>query len=304
MRLIQPTISLLVLLAFVAALAGCQRPETHTLRHQGLERKYLVFAPEARPAQAPLVIVLHGAGGSGWRMYHGLDFNTLAARDGVVVAYPDAYRLQWNDGRDDAAMPEQTRGIDDVGFLETLIDTLVADYDLDPGRVYLTGASNGGMMTYRFACERGVRLAAMAPVIANVPVDVAAVCTPPALPALIINGDSDPIIPFEGGTVEARTPHGRVVSQAESVALWRAANGCDGVPEATLLPDLDGGDGTRVLHARYDCGGAPLEVYVVEGGGHTWPGREMLRSSRRLGLGTGDLDATEAIWSFFLRTAP
>lgn len=287
-------------LALISGLSGCQRPETHTLIHQGLDRTYLVYAPVSRPAGAPLVLVLHGAGGDGWRMYHGLEFNALAERDGVVVAYPDAYRAQWNDGRDDPAMSDETRAIDDVDFLAALIDALAAEYDLDPERVYITGASNGGMMTYRFACERGARIAAMAPVIANLPVPVARDCAPVAVPAIVFNGDSDPIIPYEGGAIPGRQPHGEVLSTAASVALWQEANGCTGEPEQTLLPDVDTGDGTQVLRERFACGDAPLEVYTVLGGGHTWPGHDLIRSTRRFGHGNGDIDATALIWAFFL----
>ncbi|MCS6883466.1 MAG: hypothetical protein RMK84_14760 [Oscillochloridaceae bacterium] len=184
-----------------------------------------------------------------------------------------------------------------------LIDEVAARAPLDRTRVYVTGASNGGMMTCQLGCEtRGV-FAGLAPVIANIPQPLAAACTPLAtINLLSINGDADPFIPFEGGEVCAGMRRvcekGFVLSTAESVRRFAAANGCAAWPRVTALPPVVD-DGTSVEHWVYPrcASGAEVQLYIVRGGGHAWPPRQPRVAAG--GAASGNLDATRIIVDFF-----
>jgi polyhydroxybutyrate depolymerase len=116
---------------------------------------------------------------------------------------------------------------------------------------------------------------------------------------LAFQGTADPLIPYAGGGVARR--RGRVLSATRSIAFWAAVSGCTAAPVTTLEPDRAPGDGTRVHRTAY--GGCPdgrsVELYTIEGGGHTWPGGPA--AGRRVGRVSRELDATALIWQFFVQ---
>lgn len=290
------------LLGVVLLLAGCGGGLDPAFRfdHDGLERTYLLHLPPVLQGATPLplVVALHGRGGSAEQFSRDDGFNVLADRDGVVVVYPNTVDKEWEDGREKPGPP---RDIDDVGFLDALLDHLIAHYPVDPARIYMTGASNGAMMTYRFACERGERLAAIAPVIGSIPETVAATCGVPALPALIINGDEDPFVPFAGGQVGVGNEQaGRVLSVFESARRIANASDC-GDPVAIDLIDARPRDRTAVRVYDYPgCDGASqVLLYVIEGGGHHWPGAAGPELAALAGYKTREINAYELVMDFF-----
>ena len=127
-------------------------PETHTLTVDGVERTYYVYAPRtvdsAQPV--PLLIVLHGGGGNGRQIMRFTGFNQVARDNGFIAVYPEGIDHHWNDGRVFRKAPTDT---DDVAFISALIDQMAADYSIDSTRIYATGISNGGFMSYRLACD-------------------------------------------------------------------------------------------------------------------------------------------------------
>lgn len=277
-----------------------------SLFFDGRNRTYNVYVPQSLSQfeSVALVLVLHGGGGTG----EGMEkltlsrFHDLAERDGFIVVYPDGVENHWNDGRElqDTAFREN---IDDVGFIAALIDELSTQYPIDTRRVYATGISNGGMMSYRLACELSERIAAIAPVVASISPAVAADCTPSRLiPVLIMNGTDDPLVKIEGGERDVLGRSiGRILSLDENVALWMEHNGCQPPPTIQMLPDTDRDDGTRVrLESYAGCAaGGALEVYVIEGGGHTWPDGFQYFDEWLIGRTSHDVDASAIIWSFF-----
>ncbi len=304
-------------LVFLLALTACVRPQSNSLRlgnHDllitvdGLERTYILHVPPAarRGKPLPLLIVLHGGGGSGKKMQRFLGFDDYADERSFYVAYPDSYRssgqraAHWNDGRG----TEVTSGVDDVKFLLEMIAEIDRRVPLDKRRVYVTGASNGGMMTYRLGCQTQGVFAGLAPVIANIPQPIFETCAPTApLHFLAINGSADPLIPLEGGTVcediRFGCAGGKVVSQAASVAKFSAANGCDPTPQSVNLP-VEAEDGTFVEQQTYlNCiGGAQVTAYIIHNGGHTWPPRPPQLPAA--GAQSRNLDATRRIVDAFL----
>lgn len=288
------------------------RPGNHdtSLEVDGVVRTWILHVPPAASAgePLPLLIVLHGGGGTGRKMQRALGFDTYADTRGFYVAYPDASQqsdaregAHWNDGRGTAGMVQ--RGIDDVAFIKEMITAIGRQVPLDASRVYVTGASNGGMMTYRLGCETSGVFAGIAPVIANIPAPLFATCAPQApLTFVSVNGSADPLVPLDGGEicqgVRFGCEGGQVVSHAESVKTFAVANACDPVPQVEHPPpQID--DGTSVERWTYlNCkSGATVVVYIVQGGGHTWP--PLPAQLAVSGAQSRNLDATQAIVEMF-----
>jgi polyhydroxybutyrate depolymerase len=294
----------------VLAFAACQRagqaqpvPIQHdfsgSLSSGGLTRTYQGHLPAsyADAQRLPLVLALHGHGGDGQGMQRLTHLNSLADRHGFIVVYPDGYQKSWADGR--GATEADQAGVDDVGFLSALIDTLAGRFKVDRSRVYVTGISNGGFMSERLACDLANKVAAVAAVAATMPTGLAARCAPQRpVPFLLMQGTSDPLVPAQGGDV--RGERGTVLSASATAQKWVSIDGCSAPPVTGNEPDV-ANDGTRVSYETYSgCRDASaVALYLVEGGGHTWPGGLQYLPAALIGKTSRDIDAGEVIWSFF-----
>lgn len=279
---------------------------THTLTVAGQARRYHVHLPARGDGAAPLpvVIALHGGGSNGtaMRRYSGLDEE--ADRRGFLAAFPDGSGriprvLTWNAGS--CCAYARRRRIDDVAFLDAVIDDLVRRYRVDPRRVYLTGMSNGAMMAYRYATERPRRVAAVAAVAGTLEVSAAELRGP--VPVMHFHGTLDEHVPFDGGRGSRTTPGNAFNSVPWTLEAWRRVNGALGEPETTDLPDVSD-DGMHVVRKIYRASvtGADVVLFAIVGGGHSWPGRP--RRAGVLGPTTTDLDANTAMWAFFRSFPP
>lgn len=262
--------------------------------HDGIERTYRLYVPDG-PGPFPIVVVLHPLRSTGVRMERYTRFSKLAQEENFIVVYPDAILNRWND------RAYRPHAIDDVGFIAALLDHLEENFPVDPSRVYATGASNGGMLAHRLACDMGEHFAAIAPVMSDIPflVQLRGRTAAP-MPILMINGTRDPIVPF--GRTTAPQQKLNIVTARQTVDFWVSKNGCATHPEVTQLPDKDPEDGTRIDEWDYAPGSAQAEVifYAVKDGGHTWPGaRDPDTSAGLLGRTSQDMDATKVIWRFF-----
>lgn len=278
-----------------------------TLSHDGFERKYLLYSPPfelPRSDAKPLLFVLHGGGGThrGMVRLTKSRFNQLADRDGFFVVYPQGIGKAWNEGRGDLISEAHRRGIDDVGFFRALIEYLVSKHPIDSDRVFVTGISNGGLMSFRLACSLSDKIRAIAPVTASIPSAILPLCRAESTVSLaVFNGTEDPLVPYYGGqSAVFRRQRGEVLSTDETIRTWLAKNRCTPEPEVTALPDLTK-DGTRVTKTEYtQCGaGSKVVLYRIEGGGHTWPGGRQYLPVRLIGRTSRDLNACDEIWSFF-----
>ena len=210
-----------------------------------------------------------------------------------MVAYPQGVNGRWNDGRGYAAAH------DDVAFIRALLDTLGRELVVDTRRVYATGISNGAMFSYRLACDLPGTFAAVAPVAGAMPAELAQGCGHTAPVSVIaFQGTADPLMPYGGGGVALR--RGRVLSAERSIAFWAGVSGCADAPATTEEPDRVT-DGTRVRRTAFGgCrDGTAVELFTIEGGGHTWPGGP--DAARRVGRVSREVDGTERIWEFFAR---
>ena len=296
------------LISFLTSAVNDQRS---SFIHGGLKRTFKIHTPSFYDTSAPLplVIALHGRGGNGESMIlvTRKGFNKLADKEKFIVVYPDGIELNWNDGRMDEEANDRAHreNIDDVGFISALIDSMITNYNIDPKRVYITGISNGAIMSYRLACEISDKITAIAPVDGNIPYLVFDGCSPSeTVSVLAINNLNDPLVPFEGGEIYGhfhRVKLGKVLSVNESIGFWVNRNNCSVNPVVTEEPDRDPDDGTRVTRLQYvnDFDGTEVILYAVDGGGHTWPGGFQYLPAWIIGKTSRDIDANEVIWSFF-----
>jgi polyhydroxybutyrate depolymerase len=271
----------------------------------GVERTYLIHIPlsydETTPT--PLLIALHGGKGSGELMEKLTlrGFNDLSDTENFIVVYPDGVEGYWNDGRDLKSYRPIIENVDDVGFISALMDHLSIELNIDKNRIYVTGISNGALMSYRLACELSEKIAAIAPVAAPMSEFLYLNCSPTRqMPLLIIMGTFDPLVPWRGGEIHVfGLSYGRVLSIPETVSYWLTHNQCLLSPIITWEPNRDPQDGTRVLQAAYtQCEeGTEVVLYAVVGGGHTWPGGWQNLPEWVIGRTSKDIDANEVIWS-------
>jgi polyhydroxybutyrate depolymerase len=274
---------------------ACQRFEARaaqagnrsgTLDFGGLTRQYFVHVPPAYDGKTPLplVLVLHGATQTPEGVERMSGMSTAADKETFLAVYPRGTGrvLTWNSGACCGSAMENH--VDDTGFLGALIDQLERDYKVDPRRVFSTGISNGGMMSYRLACELADKVAAIAPV--EGAQDLA--CHPShSVSVIVFHGTDDHLVPFNGGSTPFQVGSRRSdTSVPATVAFWVKQDGCMPTPHR---------DQSAALHVEIYAGcrdGAGVALYAIEGGHHIWPGTR---------FSGNDVPATSLMWAFFAK---
>jgi len=242
----------------------------------------------------PVVLALHGGQGSAQIMRTNSGFDQVARKNGFMVVYPEGTdfgndRHAWNTG---FLLRRQVQNADDIAYLDMLIDKLIDEHGADPARIYMTGGSNGGMMTFVYAVARSERLAAVAPVVAS----MFSFDNKPKhpLPILIINGAKDDEVPIEGGM--SRNPLVRRAQDApyksidQVVEFWVQVNKSQSPPTVEKVGTLT----TTSYTSSAD--GAPTELIVDSVGGHGWPGT---RARRENTTPITAFSGAEKVWDFF-----
>jgi polyhydroxybutyrate depolymerase len=256
----------------------------------GLEREYLLHVPStAGEAPMPLVLSFHGMLMTSQDQERISMLNPLADSEGFAIAYPQGSGALpcWNAG---ACCGCTT---DDVAFADALIDHIGDKVCIDLNRVYANGFSNGGMLTYRLACELADRIAAFAPVSGSITVPLEGCQPSRPVPLLHFHGVADPIVPFEGGGGPG------FPSVREEVEIFAARNGCSPSPQVTLeTVDETGQTGTCERYSDCDAG-ADVTLCTVDPGHHTWPGADMLADGPPMADTPQTIPLTELIWDFF-----
>lgn len=257
----------------------------------GIERSYTVVVPEflGTGELFPVLVAVHGAGGNAEQMAEYTGLNAIAQREGFIVVYPEGTmasdvdgEFSWNAGVC-CGVPART-GVDDVAFIDTVIQDVVDTSSGDPQRVFVAGFSNGGMLANRLACESSQRLAGIAVVAGALSGGDCGDRQP--MPVLLIHGTSDDTVPYAGGATNARISarFGPWVnpSVAEGTEAWRETNGC--ASGSTSMID------SVVTTVTLDgcAAGTALVLVIIEGGGHTWPTTE-----------ASGIDASTLIVEFF-----
>lgn len=286
----------------------------------GVERTFLLFVPpeskgEAGPGEKPagnavprpLVLALHGGGGNGRQMERYSRLNDVAVRRGFLVAYPDALEGSWNDGRGSDLIASQKKNVDDVLFLRKLVDAVAEATPVDRGRVFATGISNGAFMSHRLAAEASDLVAAVAPVVGGMAPAVAEKFNPEhPVSLLLIQGDSDPLVPFAGGDVMAfGRSRGKLIPTEDALGKYLARGHVPDEPKI-VQQDSDPADGTSVEIRTYPDGdgGVKTAFRLVKNGGHTWPGRPLYLPQALIGKASQEFSANDVIWEFFASCPP
>lgn len=279
-----------------------RRPATLTVRHQDLDRNSFVHPPAgSAPAGGwPVVLAFHGGGVDAENMAGFCGLHELGERAGFVTVYPSGTgrlekSLTWNAGS--CCGHALSQQIDDVGFVRKLLDALPTIAPIDFSRVYVSGMSNGGMLAYRLAAEMAERLAAVASVAG--PLCLSSIQPALPMPVLHFHGTDDEFTPFTGGRGIKSISQTDFLSVADSLGAWIAANQCPATPE--VAAEEEAADGTSIERRVYGPGreGVEVTLYIIHGGGHTWPGRQPRHEY--LGRSTASLSASDILWAFFQR---
>ena len=292
-------LNLVLAMSIIAAEPLVPGDNAREIEFNGMQRTYTVHVPPKFDLQkpTPVVLIYHGALTNRDMMSAFTGLNKKADEAGFLAVYPNGngegkLTFVWNAGGRGKALDQK---YDDVAFTSRLLDELGTLARLDAKRIYATGLSNGGMMCYRLAAELSDRIAAIAPVSGTMAIREAKPGRP--VPVLHFHGTDDKLVPVSGADARARL----VIpfkSLDETMRIWAKIDGCPEMPVVEQLPDK-ADDGTTVERRTWGPGtdGAEVVLYVVTGGGHTWPGRE--RPVKFLGKSTKDISANDLIWEFF-----
>ncbi len=266
---------------------------SQTLLADGRERAYRVYVPESYdPTQpTPLVLSLHGFASNPRQQEGFSNWDMVAEAENFIVVYPagTGFPLRWNSG----LFAEAEGAVNDVQFLSELIDQVATDLCIDLSRVYINGLSNGGGMSYRFACEMADKVAAFGGVAGAY--NSFGACTPSQpMPVILFHGTDDPVVAYQGG--QSGDPSGSVFpSVPEFAAEWGAINECAATPET--IADLPASvEGIRYTGCADDV---QVVFYTILGGGHTWPGTGEPIPEFIAGVTNTDIEASAIMWDFF-----
>jgi polyhydroxybutyrate depolymerase len=264
-----------------------------------IKRSYWIHVPEKYDPKTPtpVVLVLHGAMMDGKMMEAFTGMNETADQHKFIAVYPSGTGpgnivLTWNAG----TFPgEKNNRVDDVKFLGKVLDDIEGVLNVNKKRVYSCGLSNGAMMSYRLANEMSDRIAAIATVAGTIALDKYEPKRP--VPVLHIHGTKDTLVPYNGPD-KKKDPIDlmKFKSAPDTLAMVLKANGCGDQAAETKIDTK--ADKLQVVRKEYR-GNADVVFYVVEGGGHTWPGVVFVPVV--LGASTSNIIANDVIWEFFER---
>jgi polyhydroxybutyrate depolymerase len=297
--------------AKVAPIAGlAPSVQELSLKHNGVERYFVLHRPLKLRASAPLVIVLHGGTQNMHNIIEGKLTVTrrwleLADRDGFVVIAPNGTNVKtgaasgnaqhWNDCRPSREETKDSDShADDVGFIKDLVAWAIKEQNVQAKNVFVTGVSNGGMMTYRLALEAPKLFNAYGAVIANMPDPTECFDPTESVNMLIMDGTADKLMPWGGGHIP-EGDRGTMLSAERSRDIWLKANGAklaDGKKTVT----------GRVEKTEFTSKKHSIVFYKVQNGGHNTPSKLYPLPSwveDMIGSQNHDIEGVDEIWGFF-----
>lgn len=251
-------------------------------------RRYITYVPQKyfdENKAVPVIFALHGFGDN-IDNFRGIGFHKIADTANFIVVFPEALPVPvlgsngWNSGAALVGEIPFNDGVDDVGFLNSLMDTIMSRYMIDSSRVYFAGYSFGAFMCNRMACEERDRIAAIGTVSGTI--GSALECNPGgSMPIIYFHGTSDNVIDFQTNAYG--------LPAFENLKFWVNNNTCNNEADTVRVPDI-ADDYRRIIHYTYhDCTqGDEVEFYKVNNGEHEW-----------LFEGENDMDYNKTIWAFF-----
>lgn len=290
-----------------------------TVSIDGMNRTFQCHLPPGYKSlkNMPLVLVFHGLQLNGSIMMFLSQFNPVADKNHFAVIYGDGVGKAWDDGH-------AGRGIDDVGYVNKVIDKVANTVSIDRKRVYACGISNGGYFSQMLACAIPDKIAAVGVVGSTLMQQAANGCrSNRPMPIMFFLGTGDPLIAWGssgsgtaseelnelvdmvgaskyGGVDSALARFGGLMSVPDMIEFWTNHNQCGSArPYISNEPDRDPKDGTRVRREAYGSMGREVILYRIENGGHTWPGGLPYAPSGMAGKVSQDINASETLWQFF-----
>lgn len=269
-----------------------------TFEHGGLKREYLVHVPKSyRPGTpVPMLVALHGGGGDADYQASDDKYRLVGKSEqaGFIAVFPNGYSrfesgilATWNAGSCCAAAVRNK--VDDVGFLREVILRVERQASIDRRRVFMTGMSNGAMMSYRMACEASDLVRAIAPVAGT---DNTATCKPSRpVPVIHFHAINDEMVNFNGGPGPKSFTQVDFTSVPSTIAKWVSLDRSTPQPKRVLSVKGAHCD----LHTA-DAGGAPVELCVTDSGGHSWPGGGTQQGRKQPSMA---INANDLMWTFF-----
>lgn len=255
--------------------------DNRTIQHNGLERSYIIYIPTTYTGNTPVPLILnfHGHGSSAFSQMNYGDMRPIADMAGFIIVHPQATVMygdtHWN------VDIELNSDVDDIDFLDTLLDSVQNEFNIDAKRIYSTGYSNGARMSFLLGCKLNHRIAAVSGVAGLMSEVNQTQCSQlyHPTPVLQIHGTNDSIISYQG--------------TKEFLRFWVSANNCNEDPIIWNIPDINLNDGISLQYTifRNMDNGINVEHIKVNGGGHHWPGYN----------GYSDLNASSEIWKFLSR---
>ncbi len=272
---------------FISTLLIGQQSQNISIDVNGTDRQFILYVPNIYDAStpAPLLFCFHGYGSSASTNYAYTKFRDIADTAGFVLIHPQGstdafgtphFNVGWG-----------TSNVDDVAFTEAMIEYAEGNYNINSSRIYSTGMSNGGFMSYHLACNLSDKIAAVASVTGSMSPSTFNNCNPShPTPALQIHGTSDGTVPYEGDPLFTK-------GIDDVINYWVTYNNCDPTASVTPIPDINAGDNTTVDHFVHGGGdnGVSVELFKVYDGDHDWPGA----------FGNLDIDASAEVWKFFMQ---
>ncbi len=273
---------------------------TRTLDSDGRSRQYNIHVPPTYSGQkkTPVVLVFHGGAMNAKAIQLHTQMDKKSDEAGFIAVYPNGTGLlkkilTWNGGN--CCGYAMRNKVDDVAFVDRLLDDLSKVVKVDSRRVFATGISNGAIISYLLASKLSERIAAIAPIAG--PMGTRACSPERPVPVIHFHGTKDTSAPYEGGRGKGLT-RTNFYSVKHSIDNWVKANGCAAVPTTEEFEDMHD-DGTKIIRKTWGNGKQGSEVVLIriEGGGHTWPGIQM--RTKLLGTSTREISANDMMWEFF-----
>lgn len=279
-----------------------------------LKREYTIYLPSAHDGKSPLpvVIMFHGGGGTSKAVMHETLWDKKAENEGFIAVFPQATAPDptrpasfrgnsaiWNDGS--MRFHAGKDGVDDIAYVNAVIDELISKFKADPKRIYAAGFSNGASMAFRVGLELSKRIAAIAPMSGALWMTNASIAEP--IPLLYIHGTADTLNPIDGGVPASAggIPMGEGKAKPpvkDHIDRWVSLIDCKPSPIAT-----ESVNGVTTRKFAQGKGGASIEWITIDGLGHTWPGGKSFLPASIVGSMTDKMIAVDIIWDFFKRYA-
>ncbi len=284
-----------------------------SLSHDNYKRTWLTHLPKnySENKPYPLVIALHGGGGTGKQLMTNTRrrFNKLADKEDFIVVYPQGVKKSWNDNSTrDTNGYARKENIDDVRFIEKMIAQIESSYNIKANAIFACGISNGGLMSQTLAFELPEKIKAIAMVSSNFGKDeINEIKNVSPFSILFIHGTEDPIFPYEQGEIKVfKKTRGKVLGIDKSIAFTCNLNGNNINPTISKIENPVANDDCESEYLKFPNPENPtlkVELIKIKNGGHTWPGAKEQRIIKKLvGKTTQDFYACDKIWAFFKST--